>query len=149
MTATSGGEATQDWTGGKAKWAAAGALALCASAGMLWSLLGRVEPAPAVPPARAPVVSESIPTAAPAVVPELARRIDVNTADEKALETLPQIGPALARRIVEYRRLHGPFARLEDLDAVRGVGPKTIERLRPYAVAAPPAVSPGGGGGGN
>jgi competence protein ComEA len=45
------------------------------------------------------------------------------------LDALPGIGPVLAARIVEHRRAHGPFRRVEELRAVRGVGPRLFERL--------------------
>lgn len=58
-------------------------------------------------------------------------RIDVNRAGASELDALPGIGPVLARRIVEYRRQHGPFRSVEELRAVRGLGPRLLERLRP------------------
>lgn len=58
--------------------------------------------------------------------------VDLNTADVRALEALPGIGPALAARIVEHRTRHGRFRRLEDLLEVPGIGPRTLERLRPH-----------------
>ena len=64
-------------------------------------------------------------------------RIDVNTADAAALETLPRIGPVLAGRIIEYRKTHGPFKAVEDLDNVKGIGAKTLERLRPWVRISP------------
>lgn len=60
--------------------------------------------------------------------------VDINTADTAALRTLPGIGPALAARIVAYRDSAGPFRDLEELAAVRGIGPATVERLRDRAV---------------
>lgn len=57
-------------------------------------------------------------------------RIDVNRATVAELQTLPGIGPALARRIVAYRDSAGPFRRIEELENVRGIGPATVERLR-------------------
>lgn len=60
--------------------------------------------------------------------------LDLNAADARALEALPGIGPSLAARIVEYRARHGPFRRVEDLLAVPGIGPRTLERLRPLVV---------------
>ncbi len=65
-------------------------------------------------------------------------RIDLNKAPTQELERLPKIGPQTARRIVEYRAAHGPFRRLEDLTAVRGIGPKTLEDLRPLTTIAGP-----------
>jgi len=64
-------------------------------------------------------------------------RLDVNTAAEYELEMLPGIGPKTARAIVEYRAEHGPFGSLEELVQVKGIGPQTIERIRPHAMCAP------------
>lgn len=61
--------------------------------------------------------------------------IDINTASEAELAALPRIGPALARRITEDRSVSGPYPTLDDLDRVPGIGPRTIEAIRPYAVA--------------
>lgn len=55
--------------------------------------------------------------------------VDLNRADTLALQALPGVGPALARRIVEARR-EAPFRTVEDLTRVRGIGPATLERLR-------------------
>lgn len=57
-------------------------------------------------------------------------QIDVNRAGWVELALLEGIGEALARRIVEERELHGPFTHVEDLRRVKGVGPKTLERIR-------------------
>jgi len=59
------------------------------------------------------------------------RRVNLNTATREELEALPGIGPALAQAILDRRREKGPFRRLEDLLEVRGIGPATLERLRP------------------
>jgi competence protein ComEA len=58
--------------------------------------------------------------------------VDINTADWPELTALPDIGEALARRIVADRKDHGPFRSHDDLDRVHGIGPKTIDRIRPY-----------------
>lgn len=55
--------------------------------------------------------------------------INVNTATAAELESLPQIGPAIASRIIAHRQLHGAFGSLDDLDEVKGIGPKTLEKL--------------------
>ena len=75
-------------------------------------------------------------------------KIDVNSAEEAQLDLLPGIGPRLAARIVEERRTAGSFASLDELVRVAGLGPRLVERLRPYAVADVPdvihtAASPG------
>jgi competence protein ComEA len=69
--------------------------------------------------------------AAAAVLEGAATRLDLNLASPGELEGLPGIGPALAARIVELRRLRGSFRSVDDLLAVRGIGPVTLERLRP------------------
>lgn len=57
--------------------------------------------------------------------------ININTANTKELQRLPGIGPAMASRIISYRQQRGAFTRVEDLDNVRGIGAKTLEKLRP------------------
>jgi competence protein ComEA len=59
--------------------------------------------------------------------------VDINRADAAGLEALPGIGPSLAAAIVEDRDRFGPFASVDDMDRVSGIGPATIERLRPLA----------------
>ena len=57
-------------------------------------------------------------------------RINLNTADVAALDTLPRIGPALAQRIIDWRDDNGSFTSVEDLLAVPGIGDKMLESLR-------------------
>lgn len=59
-------------------------------------------------------------------------QVDLNAADWPELAQLPGIGKTLAQRIVESRATHGPFADHNDLRRVRGIGPKTLDSLRPY-----------------
>jgi competence protein ComEA len=61
-----------------------------------------------------------------------ARPLDLNTADAEALHQLPGIGPVLASRIVAYRQANGAFGSVDELRAVRGIGPRLFERIRPY-----------------
>ena len=58
--------------------------------------------------------------------------LDVNTASEQELTTLPGVGPGLARRIIEYRAANGPFQSVEDLQNVSGIGPSKFEKMAPY-----------------
>jgi competence protein ComEA len=64
--------------------------------------------------------------------------VDINQADWPELSQLPGIGETLARRIVDSRLEQGPFADHEDLRRVRGIGPLTLDRLRPYLRPMPP-----------
>lgn len=56
--------------------------------------------------------------------------VNINTADQSQLDTLPGIGPALAQRIIQYREVNGPFNTIEDLKNVSGIGDKSFEKLR-------------------
>ena len=58
--------------------------------------------------------------------------VSLNDADCKDFELLPGIGPVMAARIIEYRKLHGRFHSLEELMEVKGIGHKTLEKLKPY-----------------
>jgi competence protein ComEA len=58
--------------------------------------------------------------------------VDINQAEWAELSQLPGIGETLARRIVELRTQRGPYADHEDLLRVRGIGRKTLDRLRPF-----------------
>ena len=60
---------------------------------------------------------------------DMGRSIDINHATAKELEALPGIGDTLARRIVAYRSLHGPFQRIEELMLVEGVHESTLEEI--------------------
>ncbi|MBI5835653.1 MAG: helix-hairpin-helix domain-containing protein [Candidatus Eisenbacteria bacterium] len=57
-------------------------------------------------------------------------RLSLNRASQADLEALPGIGPALARRILEFRASHGPFRSAEELLLVRGIGPRKWAALR-------------------
>jgi len=65
-------------------------------------------------------------------------RLDVNTARPYELQLLPGIGEKTARAIVASREQQGPYRRLEELMRVPGIGPRTVERLRPHLMCAPP-----------
>lgn len=57
-------------------------------------------------------------------------RVNLNTADAAALDTLPRIGAAMAQRIIDWREQNGRFTSVEDLLAVPGIGDKMLESLR-------------------
>ena len=58
--------------------------------------------------------------------------VHINSAKSEELQRLPGVGPATARKIIEYRARLGQFARPEQLIDVRGIGPKTFEKMRPF-----------------
>ena len=57
-------------------------------------------------------------------------RVDLNVADQSALEALPGIGPRTAELIIEYRNETGGFKKVEELMNIRGIGERTFLRLR-------------------
>ncbi len=58
--------------------------------------------------------------------------VNVNTADEALLDTIPEVGPATAQAIIEYRTQIGSFTSVEQLIDVTGIGPATLEAMRPF-----------------
>lgn len=67
-----------------------------------------------------------------AAKPQVKLPLHLNLASAADLEAVPGIGPTLAGRIVAYRQANGPFAQVEDLLNVSGIGEKTLAKLRPY-----------------
>ncbi|MEO0141889.1 MAG: helix-hairpin-helix domain-containing protein [candidate division WOR-3 bacterium] len=66
------------------------------------------------------------------IVKEGTKPISINNAEVDDLEALPGIGPALARRIVEYRARHGAFKDLDELKDVKGIGEKVFRQILPF-----------------
>lgn len=56
--------------------------------------------------------------------------LNINRATAKELDQLPGIGPVFAARIIEYRKVNGPFASIEDLRKVQGIGASTLEKFK-------------------
>jgi competence protein ComEA len=67
--------------------------------------------------------------------------VNVNTASQSQLESLPGIGPSKANAIIEYRTANGVFTSLSQLDAVPGIGRATLEKLSPHVVFDGESVS--------
>ena len=67
--------------------------------------------------------------------------LDLNQATDQDFDALPGIGPRLAERIVEYRQSVGAFHSLDELRAVKGIGKKKFERIRPLLTVASDAIS--------
>jgi comEA protein len=59
-------------------------------------------------------------------------QVNINTAGTEELASLPKVGPKLAERIIDYRRQNGPFENVDQLTAVKGIGKKMLEKIRPY-----------------
>ena len=62
--------------------------------------------------------------------PSEGSRININTATSQELQTIRGVGPTLARRIIEYRQTSGRFSTVDDLTNVKGIGEKTLEKIR-------------------
>ena len=75
-----------------------------------------------------PIVGAAAPASTGGVAAD--GRVNLNTADATALDTLPRIGPAMAERIIAWRDENGGFTSVEDLLAVPGIGDKMLESLR-------------------
>ncbi len=73
-----------------------------------------------------------------AVKSDVSGRINVNTATRQELEDLPSIGSVTAQRIIDYREVNGEFAAIEELLNVKGIGEKTLEKLKEYVTLASP-----------
>ena len=63
--------------------------------------------------------------------------LDLNTASQEALESLPGIGPTKAEDILAYRGAHGPFTSVDELVKVSGIGEATVESIRDYLYVEP------------
>ena len=77
-----------------------------------------------------PAVGEPAPPAVSGSSGTPAGPIDLNTADEAALETLPGVGPATAAAIIDHRERNGPFASVDELLDVRGIGEAKLAQIR-------------------
>jgi len=83
-------------------------------------------------PSRSPALPDS--PAASSTLPQetspAGGLININTASLSELESLPGIGPTLAQRIIDYRQSSGPFAAIEDVQNVSGIGPTRFEQIK-------------------
>ena len=66
--------------------------------------------------------------------------INLNTATIAQLEQLPGIGASTAKSIIDFRERSGPFQRVEDLLAIKGISKSKLEKLRPYVTIVPAAT---------
>jgi len=71
-----------------------------------------------------------------------AASIDINTADAETLaQSISGIGPSKAQAIVDYRTTNGPFASIDDLVKVQGIGFKTLDSIRDFVIVGSAAAS--------
>ena len=84
----------------------------------------------------APVAQEKPAKAAPAIA-----TVNLNTANQAQLETLPGIGAKAAQRILEYRQKNGGFKKIEELMNVKGIGEKSFLKLKPYLTVGTAATA--------
>ena len=70
--------------------------------------------------------------------------VNINTADQSELETLPGIGPSKAVAIIQYRTEHGAFKSVDELDNVSGIGPSTLASIRDLVTVAGGTKAPVG-----
>ncbi len=59
------------------------------------------------------------------------KSLDINTAKKSDLLTLPKVGPVTAERIIRYRDDYGPFKSIDDLLNIKGIGSKTLDKMKP------------------
>ena len=93
---------------------------------------------PTVPSTEPPVRSEPVKQTEPKKSSDSSEKkvtfpVNINTASKKELDALPGIGEVLAQRIIDYRSANGPFSTVDELTKVKGIGEKTLEKLKPYA----------------
>jgi competence protein ComEA len=73
---------------------------------------------------------ESPPVPSPSIQSPSDGKININTADAAALESLPGIGPVIAQRIIDHRLANGLFTQIEEIMDVSGIGPATFEKVK-------------------
>lgn len=71
--------------------------------------------------------------------------VDINRADWPELAQVPGVGETLARRIVERREQLGPYADNQELLEIQGIGPRTLDRMRPFLRGTPSGAAVAGG----
>jgi len=95
----------------------------------------------AIPAAAAQQKSAAARPAAKSAAP--AAPVNINTATQEQLETLPGLGAKVAQRIIEYRQKNGNFKKVEDLMNVKGIGEKSFLKLKPMLTVSQKAESAG------
>lgn len=85
-----------------------------------------------------PVLADTLPDVVQTAEEKADTRIDINTASAAEFQTLKGIGKKKAAAIVANRDANGPFKSVDDLTRVKGIGKKTVEKLRPFIKVVAP-----------
>jgi competence ComEA-like helix-hairpin-helix protein len=72
-------------------------------------------------------------------LPPPSKPFDINTGTFDQFHSLPGVGPVTAQRILDYRKKSGPFTRVEDLLAVRGISQARLDKIKQYVMVKTPA----------
>jgi competence protein ComEA len=70
-----------------------------------------------------------------------AHPINLNTASATELEQVPGIGPSTAQKILDTRKSYGTFKSVDDLLAIKGIGPKRLDKMRKYLTVGKPSAN--------
>ncbi len=89
--------------------------------------LAAASPSSTLPPATAPHRKQEL----------REQSVNLNSASAAQLIQLPGIGPSYAERIIAYRTEHGPFKSVDELEQVKGIGKKRLEKIRPFVTVGP------------
>jgi comEA protein len=79
-------------------------------------------------------IAVQAPAAAPAPQAKTVGKVNLNRASTDELRMLPGVGPVLAQRMVDWRKAHGRYRTVDDLQEVKGIGKKRMEQLRPLVM---------------
>ena len=84
-----------------------------------------------------PVIGTEVPPFALTEPSSSSELVNINTASQAELESLPGIGPTTAQKIIQHREQNGPFVSTEDIINVSGIGPGTYERIKNLITVGP------------